>query len=169
MLELSMHFQRRCADLAQQGIDVGQSALQDMQRSSRERTMDASPAAVYDAWIDRAEEAYARVAHSEAFARLLADICNTLSAFKIERGKMLEAFARHMDWPSRAEVDSLHRQVRTLAAALAKTAAPAPPESVNSAPRTAKTDAASKTDSPRKTSAKAARAGKTKARRRGSK
>jgi hypothetical protein len=48
---------------------------------------------------------------------LLADLCNILSEFKIERGKLLEALARQFDWPSRAEVDSLHRQMGILRSA----------------------------------------------------
>jgi hypothetical protein len=117
MLDLGEQFQRRCADFAQAGADIGQSAWTAMQkRSAGDATLLGSPAALYDAWIDCAEEAFARAAHSEPFARLLADLCNLLSAFKLERGKMLEALARHLDLPSRAEVDSLHRQVRVLTA-----------------------------------------------------
>ena len=118
MLELTEQFQRRCADFVQQGVDIGQSAWAAIQkRSSGDPALLGSPAALYDAWIDCAEEAFARAAHTEQFARLLADLCNLLSAFKVERGKLLEALARHLDWPSRAEVDSLHHQVRALAAA----------------------------------------------------
>src|ERR1700688_2014312 len=127
MQDLAAQFQRRCAEFAQQGVDIGQSALQAIQkRSSGDPTMLGSPAALYDAWIDGAEEAYARAAHSEQFVLLLADLCNILSAFKIERGKLLEALARHLDWPSRAEVDSLHRQVRVLTAAAKPAVAPKP-------------------------------------------
>jgi class III poly(R)-hydroxyalkanoic acid synthase PhaE subunit len=121
MLELTGQFQRRYAEFLQQSADIGQSACHATQRrASDDETMLASPAAIYDAWIDCAEEAYARAAHGEPFARLLADLCNILSGFKIERGKLLEAWARQFDWPSRAEVDSLHRQVRTLRSAAAK-------------------------------------------------
>jgi len=117
MLELGERFQRRCADFAQAGADIGQSAWAAIQkRSSGDATLLGSPAALYDAWIDCAEDAFARAAHGEPFARLLADLCNLLSAFKLERGKLLEALARHLDLPSRAEVDSLHRQVRILTA-----------------------------------------------------
>jgi class III poly(R)-hydroxyalkanoic acid synthase PhaE subunit len=115
---LTEQFQRRCADFVQQGADIGQSAWAAIQkRSSGDPALLGSPAALYDAWIDCAEEAFARAAHTERFARLLADLCNLLSAFKVERGKLLEALARHLDWPSRAEVDSLHHQVRALTAA----------------------------------------------------
>jgi hypothetical protein len=121
MLELTGQFQRRYAEFLQHSRDIGHSAFQATQRrASKDDTLLASPAAIYDAWIDCAEEAYARAAHGEPFARLLADLCNILSGFKIERGKLLEALARQFDWPSRAEVDSLHRQVRTLRSAAAK-------------------------------------------------
>ena len=122
MLDLGERFQRRCADFAQAGADIGQSAWAAMQkRSSGDATLLGDPAALYDAWIDCAEEAFARAAHGEPFARLLADLCNLLSEFKLERGKLLEALARHLDLPSRAEVDSLHRQVRELTAKAAAT------------------------------------------------
>src|SRR6202166_2965411 len=137
MQDLAAQFQRRCAEFAQQGVDIGQSALQAIQkRSSGDPTMLGSPAALYDAWIDGAEEAYARAAHSEQFARLLADLCNILSAFKIERGKLLEALARQLDRPSRAEIDSLHRQVRSLTTAAAKAAAATQPAAARKAAAT---------------------------------
>ena len=118
MLDLTGQFQRRYAEFLQHSADIGQSAFQATQRrASKDDTLLASPAAIYDAWIDCAEEAYAQAAHGEPFARLLADLCNILSEFKIERGKLLEALARQFDWPSRAEVDSLHRQVHTLRSA----------------------------------------------------
>src|SRR5664279_3283040 len=125
MLELAAQFQRRYAEFAQQGADIGQNALQAFQkRTASAESMPPAPGALYDAWIDSAEEAYSRAAHSEPFAKLLADLCNTLSAFKGERGKLLEALARHLDWPSRSEVDSLHRRVMVLTAAARKTAPP---------------------------------------------
>jgi len=76
-----------------------------------------SPADLYDAWIDCAEDAYHQAAHSDSFARLLAELCNISSAMKVERGKLTEQLARHLDLPSRGEIDSLHRQVRALTAA----------------------------------------------------
>jgi hypothetical protein len=83
----------------------------------------SSPAELYDAWIDCAEGTYAQAAHSERFARLLAELCNISSAFKVERGKLTEQIARHLDLPSRAEVDTLHHQVRALKLAM-RAAAP---------------------------------------------
>ena len=122
MLDLSVRFQQRYADFLQQSNDIGQSALNAMRKRSAGDATTPSPSALYDAWIDCAEQAYAQAAHGEAFTRSLADLCNILSAFKIERGKMLEALARQLDLPSRAEVDSLHRQVRDLAGAVTRAA-----------------------------------------------
>lgn len=126
MVDLSTQFQRRYAEFMQQGADIGQSAMQKVQKlNAGNASAPSSPAAIYDAWIDSAEEAYSQAAHGESFARMLAELCNLLSAFKIERGKLLEAFARHLDLPSRAEVDSLHRQVRDLKNAARETSAKA--------------------------------------------
>jgi class III poly(R)-hydroxyalkanoic acid synthase PhaE subunit len=138
MLDLSVRFQQRYADFAQQSNDIGQSALSAMQkRSAAGGTAPRSPAALYDEWIDCAEQAYAQAAHGEAFTRSLADLCNILSAFKIERGKMLEALARQLDLPSRAEVDSLHRQIRGLTDAVNR-AASKPPKPKARKPREAR-------------------------------
>lgn len=120
MVEINARFQRRCAEFAQQGADIGQGAWRAYQKRTSEGGPKLAPDALYDAWIDSAEEAYAEAAGSEAFARLLGDLCNLLSAFKVERGKLLEAFARQVDWPSRAEVDSLHRRVMALTEAAKK-------------------------------------------------
>jgi class III poly(R)-hydroxyalkanoic acid synthase PhaE subunit len=123
MLELGAQFQRRYAEFMQQGADISQRALQAVQkRSAADTGLSSSPTAAYEAWIDSAEEAYAQAAHGETFARTLGELCNLLSAFKVERGKLLEAVARHLDMPSRAEIDSLHRQVHELHAAVREAA-----------------------------------------------
>jgi class III poly(R)-hydroxyalkanoic acid synthase PhaE subunit len=115
MLDLGAQFQRRSAEFMQQGVDIGQRAMEALQKQSADdASVFSSTAAYYDAWIDNAEQSYAQAAHGEPFAMLLAQLCNIMSAFKVERGKLLEALARQLDWPSRAEVDSLHRQVREL-------------------------------------------------------
>jgi len=118
LVELSRQFQQRYTEFAQQNATVMQDAFHVMQK--RVDLPPKSPAELYDAWIDCAEDAYHQAAHSDSFARLLADLCNISSAMKVERGKLTEQLARHLDLPSRAEVDSLHRQVRALTAAARK-------------------------------------------------
>lgn len=115
MVELGAQFQRRYTEFLRQSADISEQALQAVQkRAAADPSLTGSAAAAYEAWIDSAETAYQQAAHGEAFSRTLGELCNLLSAFKVERGKLLEAFSRHLDLPSRAEVDSLHRQVHDL-------------------------------------------------------
>jgi class III poly(R)-hydroxyalkanoic acid synthase PhaE subunit len=119
MLQIGSQFQSSYADFLKQSGDICERALQaTRRRAAADPRLASSPVAAYEAWIDSAETAYAQAAHGEAFARSLGELCNLLSAFKVERGKLLDALARHLDIPSRAEVDSLHRQVRDLDAAV---------------------------------------------------
>ncbi len=119
LADLSRQFQQRYAEFAQQNAILMQDAYQVLKKRLDAGSPAAkSPAEIYDEWIDCAEDAYAQAAHTEAFARLLAELCNISSAFKVERGKLNEQIARHLDMPSRAEVDTLHRQVRALKDAL---------------------------------------------------
>jgi hypothetical protein len=119
ILDLSQQFQQRYAEFAQQNATIMQDAFQVMKKR-----LDAAPPAppppaeLYDTWIECAEGTYAQAAHSDSFARLLAELVNISSALKVERGKVTEQIARHLDLPSRAEVDSLHHQVRELKLAM---------------------------------------------------
>ncbi|HTB87530.1 MAG TPA: poly(R)-hydroxyalkanoic acid synthase subunit PhaE [Steroidobacteraceae bacterium] len=124
LLDLSKQFQQRYAEFAQQNATIMQDAFHVLKKRFDEAPPHGkTPADLYDAWIDCAEGTYAQAAHSERFARLLAELCNISSAFKVERGKLTEQIARHLDLPSRAEVDTLHHQVRTLQLAM-RAAAP---------------------------------------------
>jgi class III poly(R)-hydroxyalkanoic acid synthase PhaE subunit len=119
LLDLAKQFQQRYAEFAQQNTAVMQDAFQVLKkRIAGGPAASQAPADLYDAWIDCAENAYHQAAHSERFARMLAELCNISSAFKVERGKLTEQIARQLDLPSRAEVDTLHRQVQALSSAL---------------------------------------------------
>jgi len=119
LLDLSKQFQQRYAEFAQQNATIMQDAFHVLKKRFDEAPpAGKTPAELYDAWIDCAEGTYAQAAHSERFARLLAELCNISSAFKVERGKLTEQIARHLDLPSRAEVDTLHRQVHALTTAI---------------------------------------------------
>jgi class III poly(R)-hydroxyalkanoic acid synthase PhaE subunit len=119
LLELSKQFRQRNAEFTQQNATIMQDAFQVMKkRLEAAPSAPKSPAELYDTWIDCAEGTYHQAAHSDSFARLLAELCNISSAFKVERGKLTEQIARHLDLPSRAEVDTLHQQVRELKLAM---------------------------------------------------
>ena len=152
LLELSKQFQQRFGEFAQQNATVMQDAFQVLKkRFDQAPSAGKTPTELYDAWIDCAEGAYAQAAHSERFARLLAELCNISSAFKVERGKLTEQIARHLDLPSRAEVDTLHHQVRALKLAM-RAAAPraAAPRATASRPASARGEASKAPPKPRK-------------------
>jgi Poly(R)-hydroxyalkanoic acid synthase subunit (PHA_synth_III_E) len=126
---LASRFQSRYAEFARHSEDITQTAFRSVQQRHADGLAErpaarSSPEMLYSSWIDCAEQAYAQAAHGEPFARTIGDLCNILSEFKIERGRLLERIARHLDLPSRAEIDSLHHQVRALTLAARNVAAP---------------------------------------------
>jgi hypothetical protein len=69
---------------------------------------------LYDTWIDCAEEAYARTAHSEPFCNALADYVNASSQWRRESNAGAELWAKLLDLPTRHEVNTLARRLRAL-------------------------------------------------------
>ncbi len=126
-----------------------------------------SARAMFDLWIDAAEEAYAKVALSEEFQRIYADLANAHMRLRAASQHELERACETMGLPTRTEMDAAHkriteleRQVRRLLAAASGSASggatPAPaagrpsgPVAKQAAPAPAKTPA-------RKTARKAA-------------
>ena len=70
--------------------------------------------ALYDSWIDSAEEAYARIAHSDSFSSALADFVNASSAWRKESQAGVELWAKALDLPTRSELNTLMRRVNSL-------------------------------------------------------
>src|SRR3984957_9235370 len=95
MTDLGLQFQRKYAEFTAHLSGIPQDAMRGIQQPGAGTT-------------------YATLAHGATFARLLGELCNTLNALKVQRGKLLEYFSRQLDLPTRAEVDSLHQQVRHL-------------------------------------------------------
>jgi BMFP domain-containing protein YqiC len=88
-------------------------------RSARPAGADAGPDAIrklYDAWIDCAEEAYARTAHSEVFCSALAEIVNASSDWRKELQASGEHWAKQLDLPTRSEINSLNARLKALEA-----------------------------------------------------
>jgi hypothetical protein len=81
--------------------------------------------ALYDQWIDCAEQAYARVAHGEAFAEALADSVNAASAWRRGLQDSLEHWAGLLDLPTRSEINTILGRLRELER---RAPMPSPPE-----------------------------------------
>jgi len=69
---------------------------------------------LYDSWIECAEEAYARIAHSDSFISALADFMNASSAWRKESQASVELWAKALDLPTRSELNTLMRRVNSL-------------------------------------------------------
>lgn len=82
--------------------------------------MPGSMKEVYDLWVDSAEKVYARAAHGAAFMQAQAELTNAASEMRIAQRELLEEWARQFDLPTRAELNTLHQQIRELKAALQK-------------------------------------------------
>jgi hypothetical protein len=80
---------------------------------------------LYDSWVDRAEEAYARMAHGDAFCSALADYLNAASAWRKETQEGIELWAKALDLPTRSELNTLMRRISSLEDELRKSQAPA--------------------------------------------
>ena len=99
-------------------------------------------AALYDDWIEGAEEAYARMAHGEAFCSAQAELLNALSALRTELQSAFELWAKELDLPTRTELNRLHQAVKALRAELAGIAtAPKAAKSAASRPAASKATA----------------------------
>jgi hypothetical protein len=69
---------------------------------------------LYDTWIDCAEEAYARTAHSEAFCDAMADYVNAGSQWRRESNAGIEQWAKLLDLPTRNEINTLAERLRSV-------------------------------------------------------
>jgi polyhydroxyalkanoate synthase subunit PhaE len=70
--------------------------------------------ALYDSWIDCAEQAYARSAHSEEFSGAMAEFVNASSDWRRHIKEGVEEYAKLLDLPTRAELNSLLQRLKAL-------------------------------------------------------
>ncbi len=107
-----------------------------------------SARAMFDLWIDAAEEAYATVAMSEDFQRIYADLANTQMRLRAATQHELERACELMGVPTRTEMDAAHRRIAELERWMRRMAAtgtaPAPAPAKARARTTAKSTVKSK-------------------------
>lgn len=70
--------------------------------------------ALYDLWIDAAEEAYAQVALSPEFREVYANLVNTQMRAKQLQQKEIERLAAEAGMPTRSELDGVLRRIHDL-------------------------------------------------------
>ena len=67
--------------------------------------------ALYDGWSDCAEDAYARMAHSETYCSTLAELVNAGSHWRRDLLLCIEQSAKLLDLPTRREVNTLTQRL----------------------------------------------------------
>jgi polyhydroxyalkanoate synthase subunit PhaE len=67
---------------------------------------------LYDLWIDCAEEAYARTAHSDGFSDALSEYLNAAGRWRRESAAGIEEWAKLLDLPTRSEINALILRLR---------------------------------------------------------
>jgi len=116
--------------------------------------------ALYETWVQCAEEAYAATVRKEEFCRLQAQLANTATALLLAQRSQADALARAWGLPTREEADALQRQIRELRQQLKERAAA--PGKATAKPKAAKRSRAAaprRTAAPRR--ARARRRGRT--------
>ena len=69
---------------------------------------------LYDLWVECGEKVYAQVAHSEAYAKLQAQVGNAAIKLRAKQQAVIERGLKHFDLPTRAELNTVHKQMREL-------------------------------------------------------
>jgi hypothetical protein len=113
---------RRLDDAQRRLQRLGTDALREAAAAFAARLGPAPPPAVspealrklYDAWIDCAEDAYARAAHSESFCNALAEYVNASSEWRRDLQAGIEHSAKFFDLPTRSEINTLNLRVKSL-------------------------------------------------------
>ena len=125
-----------------------------------------SARAMFDLWIDAAEEAYANVALSEDFQRIYGELANAQMRLRAASQSELERACDAMGVPTRTEMDAAHRriaelerQVRRLMAAAQQANAPAQSASADKSAKSSsgKTAAKPAKPAPQRAATKAAK------------
>ncbi|MDE2308833.1 MAG: pha synthase subunit protein [Xanthomonadaceae bacterium] len=82
--------------------------------------------ALYDLWVDAAEEAYAEIALSDEFREVYGEMVNSQMRVRQRQQEQAEQICRQLGVPTRAEVSSLGERLQSLRRELRAGQAPAP-------------------------------------------
>lgn len=99
-------------------LGIGQDAFLRFERKLAERSEPGrqlkSARALFDLWIDAAEEAYAEVALSQDFRKRYGELVNAQMKVRAGIQREVELFCDLFGMPGRTEVDAAHRRIAEL-------------------------------------------------------
>jgi class III poly(R)-hydroxyalkanoic acid synthase PhaE subunit len=100
-------------------LGVQNDALNLVQERLRERPHEQNPKQdpfkyrdLYNLWVECGEQVYAKVAHSEAYCKLQAELGNAAMRLRARQQQVIEHWLKQFDLPTRAELNTVHRQLR---------------------------------------------------------
>lgn len=123
----SLQASARYQTLIQRANQQGMQRLQDKlaQHAEPGRQID-SLKALYDLWVDAAEEAYAEIAMSDEFREVYADMIDTQMRVRQMQQQQTEQMCQQLGVPTRTEVSSLGERLQALRREFRASKAPVP-------------------------------------------
>jgi class III poly(R)-hydroxyalkanoic acid synthase PhaE subunit len=95
---------------------VQNDALDLVQERVRERSSSGADVQqlrdLHKLWVECGEAIFAKVAHSEAYCKLQAEFTNATLRLRAGQQKIIEQWLKQFDLPTRAELNTVHRQLR---------------------------------------------------------
>lgn len=130
---------------AQSAYELFEDKLLEREEPGRQLT---SARALFDLWIDAAEEAYAQIALSPEFRQVYGELVNAQMRLRNAIQKEIEQVNGMLGMPTRTEMDGAHRKIAELERALSRlrnaVAAQSPPEPAKTAKKASEKPAAEK-------------------------
>jgi class III poly(R)-hydroxyalkanoic acid synthase PhaE subunit len=96
---------------AQRAYEVFEDKLAERAEPGRQLQ---SARAMFDLWIDAAEEAYAEIALSPEFRKVYGELVDAQMRVRAGMQKEVEQMSEKLGMPTRSEVDSAHRKIAEL-------------------------------------------------------
>jgi class III poly(R)-hydroxyalkanoic acid synthase PhaE subunit len=122
--EKSSAYNALMAKAAQEAFELFEGKLAEREEPGRQLT---SARALFDLWIDAAEEAYADIALSQEFREVYGALVNAQMRLRGGIQKEVELTCGLFGMPTRTEVDAAHRKIAELERQLHRTRAAAAP------------------------------------------
>lgn len=111
-------YQHRVGEYDQLMLKVAQDAFVRFERKLEEHAKPGrqlqNARALFDLWIDAAEEAYAQVAMSDDFRHVYGGLANAQARLRLGVQREVEQVCALFGMPTRTEVDSAHRKIAEL-------------------------------------------------------
>lgn len=155
LAEAQLDLQQRNDEYSALMLEAGKDAFERFERKLAERSEPGrqlqSARALFDLWIDAAEEAYAEIALSPRFRRVYGDLVNAQMRVRAGVQREIEHMGNLFGLPGRTEVDAAHRRIAELERQVRRLSAGRPAAGTEAPRRAAPTAERTAADTPKPT------------------